>query len=181
MQLIDKEPIIDSIVKRAFSKIYHQQGATLNNPDQTVEFILGEKNNYHQSGTSYLEFEVTVRNLAASSDNTSQIRLMKNPYALCFKEASLATTGGMEFQHVKFLGQVSSIMGALTSEDGDFLSHFDKVFEGYTAADFNSTSLKQTLFDNHTVEVNKGKTKGQLPLGHKFGFCKTFKKINKNL
>ena len=37
------------------------------------------------------------------------------------------------------------------------------------------------LNDNHTVVANKGKIKGQLPLEHVFGFCKTFKRVTKNL
>ena len=40
------------------------------------------------------------------------------------------------------------------------------------------------LIDNHNVvgqEVNKGKIKGHLPLEHIFGFCKSFRKITKNL
>ena len=47
-QLIDNEPIDNSIIKRDFTKIYHQQGAQLNQSDQNVEFIFGENNNYHQ-------------------------------------------------------------------------------------------------------------------------------------
>ena len=72
-------------------------------------------------------------------------------------------------------------MRSLTSKDGDLLSHFDNINEGSTAADFSSTPIKQMLFDNHTVEVNRGKLKSQLPLEQIFGFCKTFKKISKNL
>ena len=40
------------------------------------------------------------------------------------------------------------------------------------------------LINNHDFvgqEDNKGKIKGQLPLEHIFGFCKTFKKVTKNL
>ena len=40
------------------------------------------------------------------------------------------------------------------------------------------------LTDNHNIvgqEVNKGKIKAQLPLEHIFGFCRTFKKVTKNL
>ena len=40
------------------------------------------------------------------------------------------------------------------------------------------------LINNHNVvgqEVNKGKIKGQLPLENIFGFCKSFKKITKNI
>ena len=41
-QLIDNEPIDNSIIKREFLRIYHQQGALLNNLDQLVEFIFGK-------------------------------------------------------------------------------------------------------------------------------------------
>ena len=36
------------------------------------------------------------------------------------------------------------------------------------------------LINNHDL-ANRGKIKGQLPLEHIFGFCKSFKKITKNL
>ena len=64
-QLIDYEPIEYSIMKRCYLKIYHQQEANLNNPDQNVEFMFGENNNYHQTGNSYPDFDITVRNPAA--------------------------------------------------------------------------------------------------------------------
>ena len=68
-------------------KIYHQQGANLNDPDQNVEFIFGENNNYHQIGNSYLEFDITVRNTAGNFiDDGSNIRLINNAFAYCFKE-----------------------------------------------------------------------------------------------
>ena len=41
--------------------------------------------------------------------------------------------------------------------------------------------MKQKLINNHAVEANKGRIKGHLALEHIFGFCKTFKKITKNL
>ena len=43
------------------------------------------------------------------------------------------------------------------------------------------THPKKMLIDDHTVVTKKGKIKGHLPLEHLFGFCKTFKKITKNL
>ena len=60
-QLLDNEPFDNSIIKRDFLKIYHQQGAQLNNSDQNNEFIFGNNTNYHQIGNSYLEFDITVR------------------------------------------------------------------------------------------------------------------------
>ena len=48
-QLLDNEPIDNSIIKRDSLKVYHQQGAQLNQSDQNFEFILGG-NNYHQIG-----------------------------------------------------------------------------------------------------------------------------------
>ena len=75
-------------------------------------------------------------------------------------------------------------MRVLFSKDGDLLSQFDNINEGNTDDDFDSTSLKKMLIDNHNVigqEVNKGKIRGQLALENIFGFCKSFKKITKNL
>ena len=183
-QLIDNEPIDNSIIKRDFIKIYHQQGAQLNDPDQNIEFIFGENNNYHQVGNSYLQFDITVRkadNLNFNNDDAVNevIRLVNNAFAHCFKEGVILTTGGMEIENIKFVGQVSTVMRALTSKDGDLLSHFDKIDE--SVGESNNTSLKHMLINNHTEPENRGKIKGQLLLEDIFGFCKTFKKITKNL
>ena len=42
-QLIDNEPIDDSIIKRDYLKVYHQQGANLNDSNQNVAIIFGQK------------------------------------------------------------------------------------------------------------------------------------------
>ena len=183
-QLIDNEPIDNSIIKRDFVKVYHQQGAQLNDPDQNIEFIFGENNNYHQIGNSYLQFDITVRKADNNNFNNDAavnevIRLVNNGFAHCFKEGVIQTTGGMEIENIKFMGQVSTIMRVLTSKDGDLLSHFDKINE--SAAEINTTSLKHMLMNNQTEAVNRGKIKGQLLLEDIFGFSKTFKKITKNL
>ena len=177
-KLIDNEPIDNSIVKRDYTKVYHQSGANLNDVNQNVEFILGENNNYHQIGNSYLEFDITVRNTAGNFTNASVIRLVNNAFAYCFKEASLATTGGMDIETNKYVGPVSTIMRMITSKDDDLSSYFDK--NGESVLD-NDNPLKKILINNHPQEVNKGKIKGQLALEHIFGFCQTFKKITKNL
>ena len=183
-QLLDNEPIDNSMIKRDFIKVYHQQGAQLNNPDQNIEFIFGEKNNYQQIGISYLQFDITVRksdgnifNLTNVLATNEVIRLIKNAFAHGFKEGVISTTGGMVIENLKFLGQISTIMRALTSKDGDLLSHFDQIEE--TPEGSKNTSLKHMLINNHTVEANRGEIEGQLPLEHIFGFCKTFKKITK--
>ena len=184
-QLLDNEPFDNSIIKRDFLKIYHQQGAQLNQSDQNIEIIFGKNNNYHQVGNSYLEFDITVRREDdANFTNNSHIRLTNNAFAYCFKEARLGVTSGSDLEHVKYVGQVSTIMTVLFSKDSDLLSEFDNINEGNGDADFSSTSLKKMLIDNHDFvgqEVNKGKNKGQLPLENIFGFCKSFKKITKNL
>ena len=177
-QLIDNEPIDNSIVKRDFTKVYHQSGANLNDVNQNIEFIFGENNIYHQIGNAYLEFDITVRNTAGNFTNASVIRLVNNAFAYCFKEASLTTTGGMDIEVNKYVGPVSTIMRMLTSKDGDLSSYLDK--NGESVID-NDNPLKQILINNHPQEVNKGKIKGQLALEHIFGFCKTFKKKQKIL
>ena len=180
-QLIDNEPIDNSIVKRDYTKVYHQSGANLNDSNQNVEFIFGENNNYHQIGNAYLEFEITTRKVNDPPTNfadADQIRLINIAFAFCFTQATLNTTGGMDIEDIKYVGQVSTIMRLLTSKDSDLSSYFDK--NGEAVID-NNNPLKKILINNHAVEANKGKIKGHLPSEHIFGFCKTFKKITKNL
>ena len=182
-QMIDNEPIDNSIVKRDYTKVYHQQGANLNDSNQSVEFIFGENNNYHQIGNAYLEFDITIRKVVAIPANpnfidTDQIRLINNAFAYCFTQATLTATGGMDIEDIKYVGQVSTIMRLLTSKDGYLSSYFDK--NGEAVIDDNNP-LKKILINNHAVEANIGKIKGHLALEHIFGFCKTFKKITKNL
>ena len=97
------------------------------------------------------------------------------------KRLFLSTTGVSDLKHDKYVGQISSFMRASTSKDGDLLSNFDKINDGDTNDSISNTSLKEMLIDNNTVVANKGKIKGQLPLEHIFGFCKTIEKITKNL
>ena len=184
-QLLDNEPTDDSIIKRNYSKIYHQQVALLNDPDQNVELIFGESSNYHQVGNSHLGFNITVpkakgKNFNFTNDPATNevIGLVNNAFAYCFKEGTISTTGGMKIEQVKFLGQVSTIMRALTSKDGDLSSHFDNV--GETQNGSNNTSLYQMLFNNHT-EANRGKIKGHLPLKHKFGLINFLERLLKTL
>ena len=182
-QLIDNEPIDDSIVKRDYTKVYHQQGESLNDSNQSVDFIFGENNNYHQIGNAYLEFDITIRKIVEIPNNpnfivTDQIRLINNAFAYCFTQATLSTTGSMDLEDIKYVGQVSTIMRLLTSKDSDLSSYFDKNGESVINDD---NPLKNMLINNHAIEANKGKIKGHLALEHIFGFCKTFKKITKNL
>ena len=48
-QILNNEPIDNSNIKRDFLKVYHQQGAQLNQSDQNIEFFFCEINNYHQN------------------------------------------------------------------------------------------------------------------------------------
>ena len=99
-QLKDNESIDNSIIKRDFIKVDHQQGAQLNDPDQNIEFIFGENNNYQQIGNSYLQFHITVQDPTAEFNANAEIGLVNNAFALCFKEAVILTTGGMEIESI---------------------------------------------------------------------------------
>ena len=189
-QLVDIEPLDNSIIKRDFTKIYHRQGDQLNQSDQIIEFIFGENNSYHQIGNAYLEFNITVRkNDDTNFHHEDPVRLLNNGYAFCFKEARLSTTIGSDIEINKFCGQVSTIMRAISNKDGDFLSQFDNFKENdipilETLADLppqiRSTPHQKMLKDNHT-DANKRKIKGYLYLEDIFGFCKILKKVTKNL
>ena len=186
-QLLHNEPFDNSIKKRDFLKVYHQQGAQLNTPDQNIEFIFGENNNYHQIGNAYLEFDITVRpqNAADAFGEDSPIRLTNNGFAYAFQEARLSTST-TDHEHNKYCGQISTVMRVILSRDGDLRSQIDNINEqvgaddAATAENIQSTSLNKMLITNHEA-ANRGKIKGQLPLEHIFGFCKTFEKVTKNL
>ena len=102
-QLLDNEPLDNNIFKRDFSKLYHRQGDQLNQSDQNIEFIFGENNNYHQIGNAYLELNNTVRkNDTTNFHNDDPIRLVKNVFAFCLKEARLTTSIGGNIEIHKF-------------------------------------------------------------------------------
>ena len=170
-QLLDNESIDNSIIKRDFSKVYHQQGAQLNQSDQNIEIIFGENNEYHQIGNGYLEFDITVR----KEDTTNfhkydPIRLVNNAFAFCFKETRLCTTIGSDFEHNKLCGQVSTIMKVISNKDDDLLSQFDNINENDIPVleriinlppQILSTPHQRMLIKNH-ADANKGKIKGYL-------------------
>ena len=189
-QLLDNEPFDNSIIKRDFLKVYHEQGAQLNDADQNIEFIFGENNNFHQIGNVHLEFDITIRQVVAAPANpnfanNAPIRLTNNGFAYVFQEARLSTTT-TDLEHNKYVDQISTIMRLVSSRDGDLLSQLDNINEeisaneAATSDNFRSTSLHKMLITNHEP-ANRGKIEGQLPLEHIFGFCKTFKKVTKNL
>ena len=179
-QLLDKEPIDNSIIKRDFTKIYHRQGDQLNQSDQYIEFIFGENNNYHQIGNAYLEFNIKVR----KNDDTNflfddPVRLANNGFAYCFKEARLGTTIGSDIEINNICGQISTIMRVISNKDGDLLSQFGNINENdipvlARLADLplqiRDSPHQKMLINNHT-DANKGKIKGYLYLEDIFGFC----------
>ena len=113
-------------------KNYHQQAANKNDSGPIYDFKVGENNNYHQSGNAYLQNELTIeKDVAVAANrvlvNGDAFTLVNNAFAYCFKKAHLSTTGGSDIKHNKYVCQVSTIMRALTSKDGNLLSHFDEI------------------------------------------------------
>ena len=168
-QLLDNEPFDNSIIKRDFTKVYHQQGAQLNQSDQNIEFIFAESNDYHQISNGYLKFIIIVRkNDPTKFHIEDPIRLVNNGFAFCFNEARLSTTIGSDIEHNKFCGQVSTNTKVISNKDGDLLSQFGNIIENdipllERLADLppqsRSTPHQKMLIDNHT-DANKGKIKG---------------------
>ena len=167
-QLIDNEPFDNSIIKRDYFKIYRQQGAQLNQSDSNVDFIFGEKNNYHQIGNGFSELDITVRkNDTTKFHYDDPIRLVNNGSAFCFKEARLSTTIGSDFEHNKFCGQISTSLGVISNKDGDLLSQSDNinanaipVLERFADLPTQTKSTPhQKLLINNRTDLNKGKIK----------------------
>ena len=165
-QLLDKEPFDNSIIKKIFFKIYHQQGAQLNQPDKNIEFIFGENNNYYQIGSAYLGFNNTVRKKDTTNfHNEDPIRLVNNGFAFSFKEARLSTAIDSDIENNRFCGQVSSIMKVISNKDGELLSQFDNNNENDIPIlsritdlppQTRSTPHQKMLIVNH-IDVNKSK------------------------
>ena len=119
-QSLYNEPLDNSIIKRAFTKIYHRQGDKLNQSDQNIEFIFVGNNNYHQIDNAYLEFNITVRKNDTTNFHIGDpIRSVNNAFAFCFKEARLTTSIGGDIEVNKFCGPISTIMRVISNEDGD--------------------------------------------------------------
>ena len=164
-QLLDNDTLVNSIFKRDFTKLYHQQGDQLNQSDQNIDIIFGDNNNYHQVGNAYLEFNITVRKNDTTNFHTDDpIPLVNNGFAYCFNEARLSTSIGSDIEINKFCGQVSTIMRAISNKDGDLLSQFDIINENdipvlNRLADLpvqiRDTPHQKMLINNHT-DVNKG-------------------------
>ena len=167
-QLLDKEPLDNSIIKRDFTKRYHRQGYLLNQSDENIEFIFGENNNYHQIGKAYLEFNIIVRkNVNTNFHYDDPVRLVKNGYAFYFKEAHLNTTIGSDVGINKLCGQVSTIRRTISKKDSDLLSHFDNNIENVIPILEQLINLpvqsgdklhQKMLINNHT-DANNGKIK----------------------
>ena len=102
------------------------------------------------------------------------MRLVNNGLPYKFEEGRISTSARTEIEHNKNLGPVSTIMRVLTQKDGDLSSYFYRINE--REVDITDSTLKHMLIDSHTNDDNKGKIRANLPLEHKFGFCKTFKK-----
>ena len=117
------------------------------------------------------------------------IRLVNNGYAFCFKEGRLSTNIGSDIEHIKFCGQVSTIMKVISNKDDDLLSQFGKINENDTPLlqiltdsppQIRSTPHRNMLIDIH-IDANKDKIKAYLYFEDILGFCKTFKKVTKYL
>ena len=56
-------------------------------------------------------------------------RLVNIASAYCFKEGRMSTKGRSDIDHFKNVGQISTIMRASNSKDGELTIHFDKIHE----------------------------------------------------
>ena len=174
-ELLENGPIDISIIKRDFSKVYHQKGANLDAPDQHVEITHGENISYCQTGNFYLQYDITT----GKDDNTNfdeeAKRMTKNAFAISFKGTRLGTTGESDLEHNKYVGQNSAIMRLITSEVGDLISCFDKNDENI----IDNTSSKQILINNHDIVANRGRKRRQLPLDTYLDFVKPLEWLQK--
>ena len=130
-------------------KFFNQQAANSKISDQNNEILFGENIIHYQIGNAYLQYEMKIEKFVALAANRvlvdgNAIRLVNNASAYCFKEARLSMTGGSDIEHNHYCGQVSTIMGALTSKVEDLLSHFEKSDE--SRDEIGNTSQKTSSY-----------------------------------
>ena len=129
-QFLDNERFDNSIIKRVFLKLYHRQGAQLNQSDQNIELISGENNKYYQIGNANLEFDITVQKYDTTNSHIDDpIRLVIKAFTFCFEEIRLSTTIVSDIEHNKLCCQITIIMKVISIKDGDLLSQFDAINE----------------------------------------------------
>ena len=184
-QLQDNEPFDNSIIKRDFTKLYHQQSAQINQSDQINNFILGENNKYHQIGNAYLEFDFTVRkNDTTNFHYDDPIRLVNKGFAFCFKETRLFTTTGSDIEQNKFCCQISTIMKVISNKSDYLISQIGNINENGIPVperllnlppQIRETPHHKKVINSHT-DMNKSKIKIYKHLEDNFGFCKFLKK-----
>ena len=86
--------------------------------------------------------------------------MINKAFAYISEAAILSTTGNVGKEPNKNVGNVSPIMGALTSKDSDLSSYCDEIDENGN----NNTSINQKEIDNYKIDANKGKIKVVLSL-----------------
>ena len=112
-------------MRRVYIRLYQQQGAHLNDPDHTIEFVLREKNKFDQTGNGYLQYDITARKdalLAVPGNRPNppdsnfvegdEIRPVYSASTYTVKRAGIATTGGSDRDHNKVFGTNSTILRA---------------------------------------------------------------------
>ena len=90
-----------------------------------------EKNDYHQFGNGYLEFDKTQRksggnfnDVDGAGDVDVPVSLLKIAFAYAFCIATPSTTGGEKNEQNKYVGDVLTILRLLTNKHGDLLTFF---------------------------------------------------------
>ena len=102
VQLMDDAKVNNSIIKKAFIRIY-QHGAQVDDENQRM-FFFGECLNYMQVGKGYLDFEIKVIKadntiLTVADDNTNDvIRLVDNAFASTMQGTPISTSAGTEIE-----------------------------------------------------------------------------------
>ena len=68
-QILDDTSKDTSIIERDYVKIYHQDGAQLNDSNQCIDFFFDEFIYYHQKGNGYLEVDITLGKIGGNFNN----------------------------------------------------------------------------------------------------------------
>ena len=98
--LLDEKIFDNSILKRNFCKIFHQQEVNLNDFDKNIHFIFGENEKNYQIFIAYFQIDLSLKKNVGSfeHDKTDIIRLVNKAFAYFSKEGTIMTTRGSEIE-----------------------------------------------------------------------------------
>ena len=156
LQLIIDSKNDDSVIKRDFTKLYHQHGAGVKVENQNIKFSFGKIFKFIQIGNGYLDLDIKINKADGTNFTEADVcRRVSNQFADVFQDGRLCTSSGTVKEQNKYLDPVSTDMRLLTHKDGDISTNIGKIYQ--TEIGTTDSSIKRMLIDSLVNVDHNGK------------------------